>query len=61
VDTAGEIARLALPYEWTAAPAKDNMWNLHRATAVDGPNGSLIGKYKRRGDASKVVAQVSFE
>jgi len=36
------------------------MWNLHRATNVDGPNGSLIGKYKCRGDASKVVAQVAY-
>ena len=23
------------------SPTKDNMWNLHRATNVDGPNGSL--------------------
>jgi hypothetical protein len=43
------------------SPTKDKMWNLYRANSVDGPNGSLIGKYQNRGDATKVVAQVAFQ
>lgn len=43
------------------SPTKDKMWNLCRASTVDGPNGSLIGKYKGRLDASKVVAQVAYQ
>lgn len=43
------------------SPTKDKMWNLYRASRVDGPNGSLMGKYQRRGDASKVVAQVAYQ
>ena len=43
------------------SPTKDKMWNLYRANSVDSPNGSLIGKYQRRGDASKVVAQVAYQ
>lgn len=43
------------------SPTKDKMWNLHRADTVDGPNGSLIGKYKNRRDVSKVVAQVAYQ
>jgi hypothetical protein len=37
------------------------MWNLYSANAVDGPNGSLIGKHQSRRDASKVVAQVAYQ
>jgi hypothetical protein len=43
------------------SPTKDKMWNLYRASSVDGPNGSPLGKYQRRGDASKVVAQVAYQ
>jgi hypothetical protein len=42
-------------------PTKDKMWNLYRANSVDSPNGSLIGKYQNRGDATKVVAQVAYQ
>ncbi|MGY4299937.1 hypothetical protein ACVWXN_008032 [Bradyrhizobium sp. i1.4.4] len=40
---------------------KDKMWNLYRANSIDSPSGSLIGKYQRRGDASKAVAQVAYQ
>lgn len=43
------------------SPTKDKIWNLYRANAVDSPNGSLIGKYQNRGDATKVVAQVAYQ
>ncbi|TKV77734.1 hypothetical protein FDV58_29470 [Bradyrhizobium elkanii] len=43
------------------SPTKEKMWNLYRANSVDSPNGSLIGKYQRRGDASKAVAQVAYQ
>jgi hypothetical protein len=43
------------------SPTKDKMWNLYRANSVDGPSGSLIGKYQRRGDASTAVAQVAYQ
>lgn len=43
------------------SPTKDKMWNLYRARTVGGPNGSFIGKYQRRGDASKVVAEVAYQ
>jgi hypothetical protein len=37
------------------------MWNLYRVAAVDDERGSLIGKYQRRGDAGKVVAQMAYQ
>lgn len=43
------------------SPTKDKMWNLYRANTVDSPNGSPIGKYQSRRDASKVVAQVAYQ
>jgi hypothetical protein len=42
------------------SPTLDKMWTLCRATSVDGPNGVLIGKYRHRGDATKVVAQAAY-
>jgi hypothetical protein len=43
------------------SPTKDKIWNLYRVSAIDDPGGSLIGKYQRRGGASKVVAQVAYQ
>jgi hypothetical protein len=43
------------------SPTKDKMWHLYRVKTVDGPNGSLIGKYQSRRDASKVVTQVAYQ
>ena len=43
------------------SPTKDKMWNLYSANAVGGSNGSLIGEYKHRRDASKVVAAVAYD
>lgn len=40
--------------------AKDKTWNLHRTSSVNGPVGTLIGKYASRRDASKIVAQVAY-
>jgi hypothetical protein len=38
------------------------MWNLHRVTsASDEEKGALIGKYQRRGDATKVVAEMAYQ
>ncbi|WP_349434290.1 hypothetical protein [Pararhizobium sp. A13] len=43
-------------------PTSDKKWDLHR---VDEPvaeeKGQLIGRYKGRGDATKVVAQVAYQ
>ena len=43
------------------SPTKDKVWSLYRARSVDGPNGFLLGKYQRRGDASKAVAEVAYK
>jgi hypothetical protein len=44
------------------SPTKDKMWNLHRVNSVsDDEKGALIGKYQRRGDASKVVAEAAYQ
>jgi hypothetical protein len=37
------------------------MWNLSRVNSVDGPSGALIGKYQRRGDASKIANQTAYQ
>jgi hypothetical protein len=42
------------------SPTKDKMWDLSRVNAVDGPGGPLIGKYQRRGDASKIANQMAY-
>lgn len=41
---------------------KDKMWNLHRvnSTALD-EKGAVVGKYQRRVDATKVVAQIAYQ
>jgi hypothetical protein len=43
------------------SPTKDKMWDLFRTRTIDDSTGSLIGKYQRRGDASKVVAEVAYQ
>jgi hypothetical protein len=44
------------------SPTKDKMWNLYRVNSTsDDEKGALIGKYQRRGDATKVVAQVAYK
>jgi hypothetical protein len=44
------------------SPTKDKMWNLYRVTStVDNEEGALIGKYRARGDATKVVKDMAFK
>jgi hypothetical protein len=44
------------------SPTKDKMWHLHRVNSVsDDEKGALIGKYQRRGDATKVVAAAAYQ
>lgn len=42
------------------SPTPDKMWNLHRLAARDDENGVLIGKYRQRGDATKVLGQLAY-
>ena len=43
------------------SPTKDKKWHLHRVQSVsDDEEGPLIGKYRTRGDATKVVSEVAF-
>lgn len=47
---------------YRASPTKDKMWHLYRVNAVcDEEPGALIGKYQRRGDATKVVAEMAYQ
>jgi len=43
------------------SPTGDKMWNLWRVQAVDDVSGSHIGKYQRRGLASKVIAEMAYQ
>jgi hypothetical protein len=44
------------------SPTKDKMWHLYRVNAVsDEEEGALIGKYRARGDATKVVAETAYQ
>ena len=44
------------------SPTKDKMWHLYRVKSVsDEDEGMLIGKYRRRGDATKVVAETAYQ
>lgn len=44
------------------SPTKDKMWHLYRVNSTsDDEKGTLIGKYGRRGDATKVVAEMAYE
>jgi hypothetical protein len=42
--------------------ARDKTWHLDRVDSVsDDQEGALIGKYRRRGDATKVVAEMAYK
>jgi hypothetical protein len=44
------------------SPTKDKMWNLYRVSSTtDDEEGGLIGKYRRRGDATKVVKDMAYK
>jgi hypothetical protein len=44
------------------SPTKDKMWNLHRVSSTsDEENGASIGKYRQRGDATKVIAEMAYQ
>ncbi len=44
------------------SPTKDKMWNLYRVNSTsDDEKGASIGKYQRRGDATKVVAEMAYQ
>ncbi len=44
------------------SPTKDEMWNLYRVQSTkDDEDGALIGKYRRRGDATKIVADMAYQ
>jgi hypothetical protein len=44
------------------SPTKDKMWNLYRVRSIsDDEKGALIGKYQRRGDATKVVGKMAYQ
>lgn len=44
------------------SPTKDKMWNLFRVSSTaDDEEGGLIGKYRRRGDATKVVKDIAYK
>ncbi|OBQ65278.1 hypothetical protein [Mesorhizobium loti] len=44
------------------SPTKDKMWNLYRVSSVtEEDERALIGKYRGRGDATKVVSQMAYQ
>lgn len=44
------------------SPTKDKKWQLHRVNSLtENEEGSLIGTYQRRGDASKVIATAAYQ
>lgn len=44
------------------SPTKDKMWHLYRVKSTEeDEKGALIGKYQRRGDATKVVAKAAYQ
>ncbi|BCG73361.1 hypothetical protein MesoLj113a_45190 [Mesorhizobium sp. 113-1-2] len=44
------------------SPTKDKMWNLYRVDSVsEEDERALIGKYRGRGDATKVVSQTAYQ
>ena len=44
------------------SPTKDKRWDLYRVNSTSSDeNGFLIGKYQKRGDATKVVAEVAYQ
>ncbi|RUV49059.1 hypothetical protein EOB77_21215 [Mesorhizobium sp. M7A.F.Ca.MR.228.00.0.0] len=44
------------------SPTKDKMWNLYRVSSVsEEDQGALIGKYRGRADATKVISQMAYK
>jgi hypothetical protein len=43
------------------SPTADKMWQAFRTASVDDRNGRFIGKYKRRGDASKAIQEIAYK
>lgn len=44
------------------SPTDDKKWNLFRVDAVkDDENGDLIGRYRGRGDAAKVIGEMAYK
>jgi hypothetical protein len=44
------------------SPTADSMWHLYRVNPVsDEEEGGLIGKYQRRGDATKIIKQLAYQ
>jgi hypothetical protein len=44
------------------SPTDDKKWNLYRVDAVkDDENGDLVGRYRGRGDATKVIAEMAYK
>ncbi len=44
------------------SPTKDKKWNLYRVNSTsEEEKSALIGKYQRRGDATKVVAEMAYQ
>jgi hypothetical protein len=44
------------------SPTNDKMWQLYRVKAIpDDEEGVLIGKYRARGDATKVVTEMAYK
>ena len=42
-------------------PAKDETWILDRVDKVGGREGAQLGRYQRRGDATKVVLALAYQ
>ncbi|MBB3148217.1 hypothetical protein FHS21_004660 [Phyllobacterium trifolii] len=43
-------------------PTNDKMWNLYRINSpLDNEKGALVGKYQRRGEVTKVIAQMAYQ
>jgi len=44
------------------SPTEDSKWNLYRVDAVkDDEKGDLIGRYRGRGDATKVIGEMAYK
>lgn len=44
------------------SPTKDKMWHLYRVSSTsDDEEGALMGKYQRRGDATKALAAIAYQ
>jgi hypothetical protein len=44
------------------SPTKDKMWNLYRVNSIsDGGGAPVLGKYQRRGDATKAIRTIAYQ